>query len=390
MKDAVQIASELVRIGSVNPMGRLLTGPGIGEAALGAYIEKHLRSLGIPVWRQPVSPGRENVVARLDMPGSRRSVLLDAHQDTVPVDTMTIPPFSGEISGGKLRGRGACDVKGGIAAILAAAGRLSAERPRGAASLVIGFTVDEEHTFWGARRLMQGPWTLSGADSRRPDMAFVVEPTLLTVVIAHKGLMRWRIRTEGKSSHGASPELGVNAIYSMAQVIQGLEAHARDLAGSPPHPLLGRPTLNVGLISGGTSANTVPASCAVEIDRRLVPGEDPRAALASCRSYLGERLGPKYPVTFEEPWLAEPALDTPADSEIVAVASGAVAAVMGASRTGGVPFGTDGSTIAGAGVPTVVIGPGDIAQAHTEDEWIDTSQIGLAAEVFFEIVRRAG
>jgi acetylornithine deacetylase len=390
MKDAVQIASELVRIGSVNPMGRLLTGPGVGEAGLGAYIEEHLRSLGIPVWRQAVTPGRENVVARVDIPGSRRTLLLDAHQDTVPVDTMTIPPFSGEVSGGRLRGRGSCDVKGGIAAILAAAGRLAAERPHGAASVVMGFTVDEEHTFWGARRLMQGPWAAAGGDGGRPDMAFVVEPTLLTVVIAHKGLMRWKVRTEGKSSHGASPELGVNAIYAMAAVIQGLEAHARELSTGRGHPLLGRPTLNVGLVSGGTSVNTVPASCAVEIDRRLIPGEDPAEALAACRVFLERRLGAAYPVIFDEPWLAEPALDTPADAEIVAVAADSVAAVTGRSRTSGAPYGTDGSTIASAGLPTVVIGPGDIAQAHTEDEWIDTSQIGLAAEVFFEIARRAG
>jgi acetylornithine deacetylase/succinyl-diaminopimelate desuccinylase-like protein len=390
MTDAVRIASELVRIASINPMGRGLEGPGIGEAALSAWLESHLRGLGVPVWRQHVRPGRDNVVARMDAPGAGRTILLDVHQDTVPGDAMKIPPFSGEVSGGRLWGRGACDVKGGMASVLAAAARLAAKRPRGTASVILAFTVDEEHTFRGAQRLMQGPWGSSGADLPGPDMAVVVEPTLLKVVIAHKGLTRWKVRTTGRSSHGASPELGVNAVYLMSPVIQALEEHARELGRAAPHPLLGRPTMNLGLVSGGTSVNTVPASCVVELDRRLIPGEDAAGAWRACRDGVIARLPQGHPVSFEEPWLAEPPLDTPSDARVVSLAMEAVSAVEGRAETRGVPYGTDGSTIAAAGVPTIVLGPGDIAQAHTEDEWIETAQIERAAEVFYRLMVAAG
>jgi acetylornithine deacetylase/succinyl-diaminopimelate desuccinylase-like protein len=388
MNDPVRIASELVRIGSVNPMNRGLTGPGVGEAALSVYLEAFLRDAGLTVWRQEVRPGRENVLARLDIPGARRSILFDVHQDTVPTDTMTIPPFSGEVSGGRLQGRGSCDVKGGMASVLSAAARLAREKPKGGASVVFAFTVDEEHTFWGARRLMEGPWSPGGPGEPRPSMAFVVEPTLLSVVVAHKGLSRWFVRTHGKSSHGASPHLGVNAVYLMAPVIAALQEHAASLSSSAPHPLLGRPTLNVGLIRGGTSVNTVPALCEVEIDRRLIPFEDPLSAWRACRDEVSSRVGGA--VDFGEPWMAEPALDTSPDSEVARIALDGAAVFTGSRTPIGVPYGTDGSTIASGGIPTVVLGPGDIAQAHTEDEWIETAQIEKAAELFFDIVRRAG
>jgi len=208
----LEIARDLVRIGSVNPMGRGIEGPTIGEARLTARLEQVLESIGATCRRQVVAPGRENLVAQLSWPGAGRPVLLEAHQDTVPVDGMTVAPFAADVRGGRLYGRGACDVKGGMAAIVAAMERLALERPRGAASVVAAFTVDEESGFTGVRRL-------SRELPAGPRFAVVAEPTRLQVVVAHKGLVRWKVRTTGRSCHSARPSDGVNAVYRMAPVL---------------------------------------------------------------------------------------------------------------------------------------------------------------------------
>jgi acetylornithine deacetylase ArgE len=382
MSRVLEIARDFVRIGSVNPMGRGIEGPTIGETRLTSRLEHLLEAIGARCRRQPVAPGRDNLVAELSWPGAGRPVMLEAHQDTVPVDGMTVAPFDAEVRGGRLYGRGACDVKGGMAAIIAAMERLALEKPRGAASVVAAFTVDEESGFSGVRRLARDL-------PRHIAFAVVAEPTRLEVVVAHKGLVRWKVRTIGRSCHSARPADGVNAVYRMAPVLSALEQYANDLAGRRTHPLLGGPTLSVGVIRGGTSVNTVPGSCEVEIDRRLLPGEDPAGAVDDCRTFLGRRL-PGLEFEVEPAWISDLALDTPADSEVVRVSLAAVRKVLGRAEPVGVPYGTDGSKLAEAGLPTVVIGPGDIAQAHTVDEWIEIDQLERAVEVYMELVTAAG
>jgi acetylornithine deacetylase ArgE len=382
MSRVLEIARELVRIGSVNPMGRGIEGPTVGEARLTSWLERLLESIGARCRRQTVTPGRDNLVADLTWPGAGRPVMLEAHQDTVPVDGMSVAPFDAEVRGGRLYGRGACDVKGGMAAILAAMERLAAEQPRGVASIVAAFTVDEESGFTGVRHLVRE----LPVDLR---FAVVAEPTCLEVVVAHKGLVRWKVRTRGRSCHSARPADGVNAVYRMAPVLSALEHYAADLAGRRTHPLLGGPTLSVGVIRGGTSVNTVPGSCEVEIDRRLLPGEDPSGAVDDCRAFLA-RHRPVLECEVEPAWICDPALDTPADSEAVRVSLAGVRKVLGRAEPVGVPYGTDGSKLAEAGLPTVVIGPGDIAQAHTMDEWIDIEQLEQAVEVYLSIAKAAG
>jgi acetylornithine deacetylase len=382
MSRVLEIARDLVRIGSINPMGRGIEGPTVGEARLTSWLERLLQSFGARCRRQAVAPGRDNLIAELTWPGAGRPMMLEAHQDTVPVDGMSVSPFGAEVRDGRLYGRGACDVKGGMAAILAAMERLAVEQPRGAASIVAAFTVDEESGFTGVRHL---------ARALPPNLSFAVvaEPTRLEVVVAHKGLVRWKVRTIGRSCHSARPADGVNAVYRMAPVLSALEQYAIDLAGRRAHPLLGGPTLSVGVIRGGTSVNTVPGSCEVEIDRRLLPGEDPAGAVDDCRVFLARRL-PGVDLQVEPAWISDFALDTPADSEAVRVSLAAVRKVLGRAEPVGVPYGTDGSKLAEAGLPTVVIGPGDIAQAHTVDEWIEIDQLERAVEVYVELVTAAG
>jgi acetylornithine deacetylase len=383
VNETTRLLRDLVRIPSVNPMGRPLAGPELYEHRLTAYLEEFLRGLGVPCARQPVAPLRDNLVARFEPAGAARTLVLEAHQDTVPADHMTVPPFEGQIEGGRLYGRGACDIKGGMAAMLAAFARLARERPRGAARVVLACTVDEEFTFLGAQRLAEQD--LRGG-CPGPVEAVVAEPTGLEVVDAHKGVVRWHLSTAGRSCHSSRPELGDNAIYRMARLLPHVARYAEELRASRADPRLGPPTLSVGRIEGGTSVNIVPDHCDVEVDRRLVPGEDPRAAPGLLADYL-RRHAPGEEFACSEAWLAAPALAPEGSAGLVARLGAAVDAVAGAHRVVAVPYGTDASTLAEAGIPSVVFGPGDIARAHTRDEWVPLGEVEQAAEILYRLAR---
>ncbi|HET6572290.1 MAG TPA: M20 family metallopeptidase [Fimbriiglobus sp.] len=371
------LLADLVRLPSVNPMGRTDLPPGlVHEARVTDYLEAQLRGLGVPYQRQHVAPGRDNIIAHYTPPAPPFTVLWEAHQDTVPVDGMTIDPFAAEVRDGKLFGRGACDVKAGIACMLAAFARLVREKPAGSAAVVLAFTVDEEHTFLGVQHLMR-----SGI---RADCAVVAEPTGLNVVDAHKGVVRWRVETAGRACHSSRPDDGENAIYHMARVIYEVENYAGWLSARPPHPTLGPPTLSLGRIEGGTSPNTVPDFCRIDLDRRLLPGETAAAAIADLEEWFrNEPNTAGIPYTFSAPLLACPPLNPEGSGELVRRLGRAIDTVAGSHEVVAVPYGTDASTIAQAGVPAVVFGPGDIAQAHTKDEWVELGQVERAAEVLF-------
>jgi acetylornithine deacetylase len=217
----------------------------------------------------------------------------------------------------------------------------------------------------------------------RPDYAIVAEPTLLNIVNAHKGVVRWHLETAGKACHSSRPEQGVNAIYRMGWLLNGVEEYAGKLRNLPPDPLLGPRTLSVGRIIGGVSANTVPDICRIDVDRRLIPGENPAAAVADLSEFLKEYPGIDFPFTATTPQLACPPLDPSRSGELVKRLGATIDSVVGRHIVHAVPYGTDASTVAGVGVPTVVFGPGDIAQAHTKDEWIDLAQLEPAAEILF-------
>jgi acetylornithine deacetylase len=220
--DAVtRLLRDLVQIPSVNPMGRPMEGPGVLEAGVTAYLEHFFDDLGVACRLQEVAPGRSNILATYEAPAARRTILFDAHQDTVPIDGMTIDPFGATVEGGRMYGRGACDIKGGMAAMLTAFARLVRERPAGSASVVMACTVDEEFTHKGSSRLADEP---VGAE-----LAIVAEPTRLQIVNTHKGAVRWKVRTLGRACHSSTPHLGDNAIYRMARGVDVLRGHAEDL-----------------------------------------------------------------------------------------------------------------------------------------------------------------
>jgi acetylornithine deacetylase len=356
-------------------MGRPLHTPDLYEHRVTAYLEDFFKGLGVPSERQPIAPQRDNILARCELPGARRTLVLEAHQDTVPTDNMTIDPFGGVIEDGRLYGRGACDIKGGMAAMLAAFARVVRERPAGACNLIMACSVDEEHTFHGVQQMARG---------LRADAAVVAEPTQLHVVNAHKGVIRWDLVTTGRSCHSSAPEKGVNAIYRMGRLLPAVEQYAERLRMSRTDPLLGPPTLSVGRIDGGTSANTVPDRCRAEIDRRLVPGEDP-AAPGQLAAFLEREAGIEFPFEMSPLWLNCPALAPDLSADLVARLGRAIAAVAGPHEVRAVPYGTDASTLALAGIPAVVFGPGDIARAHTCDEWVPLDEVEQASEILYRL-----
>jgi acetylornithine deacetylase/succinyl-diaminopimelate desuccinylase-like protein len=390
--DLAATLAELVAIPSVNPMGRIVSGPEYYEYRLTDHLERLFGRLRLRTERQTIAPRRDNLLVRLDgekTPESGGSLLLfEVHQDTVPVEGMAIEPWTPAVRDGRLYGRGSCDVKGGMAAMLGALARLAEERPPNRPTLVMACTVNEEHGFTGASGLCR-LW--SGERSaflpRAPDAAIVAEPTQLRIVVAHKGVNRWRCHTTGRAAHSSRPEAGDNAIYRMAPIVAALEQYDRQvLWGSPTHALCGRPTLSVGTISGGISVNTIPDHCTIEIDRRLIPGEEPTVAYQQTIDYLRTAIGDPLALSHiehETPFIQSPGLSNATNGEVAERLSRAVHDVTGQAERVGVPFGTDAAAIARAGVPAVVFGPGSIEQAHTADEWVSLEEVEQAAEILY-------
>jgi acetylornithine deacetylase len=358
-------------------MGRAVSGPDFLETRLTAYLEQWFDDLGVRHWRQSVAPGRDNVLASFDQPATHRLLLFDVHQDTVPAGGMTIPPFTPVIERGRLYGRGSCDVKGSMAAMLTAFARLVRERPARSASVLLACTVDEEFTHLGSSQL--------SITNHRADLAIVAEPTLLDIVTCHKGVLRWKIRTKGLACHSSTPELGQNAIYRMAKVLDAAEKYAEKVKQKKPHEMLGSPSFSIGRIEGGESVNVVPDWCEVEVDRRLIPGEGFEECMREAFDAIGPEQGDANWIEFAKPWVQMPPLEPSAAAWLDRLSAAIEGATGQRPQVRGVPFGTDAGPLWAAGTPCVVFGPGDIAQAHTKDEWIDLDQVAQAAEAYFRI-----
>jgi acetylornithine deacetylase len=277
-----------------------------------------------------------------------------------------------------------------MAAMLAAVARLHQERPAAMPTIVMACTVNEESGFTGAAALPR-LWEagVSKLLPRRPDAAVVAEPTSLQVVVAHKGVVRWRCHARGRAAHSAQPETGENAIYRMARALVAIERYQKEVVGTlGSHPLSGRATLNVGTIAGGVSVNTVPDRCTIEIDRRLAGREEPGPAQRHLIEYLQGQCDAASWLEHEAPFMSGLPLDNEANGPLAERLAAAACEVAGQCRQVGVPYATDAAVLAAAGIPAVVFGPGSIAQAHTADEWIDLGEVHQAAEIYYRFARR--
>lgn len=364
MMTATEIAQELVRIPSVNPDGD----PGTtrtGEQACATWTADFLKSFGAESELREVFPERPNVVGKLatDAPGKPR-ILFAPHTDTVSVAGMTISPFSGEISDGKLHGRGASDTKGPMASMLWAL----REAAPWAASLPfeIWFAglVGEEAGQHGARAL-----------AAQEKFAFVIagEPTNLNVVHTHKGSGWTTLRTRGRAVHASRPREGKNAIYAMVEAIDCIRTEVAAELAKLNDPVLGSPTVSVGLISGGSKVNIVPDFCEAKVDMRTIPGQDPQILERLVRARVPEI---EIEVTGSLPLHTEPGHPLIQKLE-----------TCGAKLVGA-PWFCDAAVFAGKGCPAVALGPGSIAQAHTCDEFIEVSEIERGAQFFLRFLER--
>lgn len=364
MKSILDTLSDMVRINSVNPAYE----SGVPELEMQRYVSNFMRSYGIDVVEQQVLPDRFNVIACLPGRNPGRRLIFEAHCDTAGITGMTIPPFEPEIRDGRLYGRGACDTKAGLAAMMHALAELKTTGITPPCEVWVVSAVGEEVDGCGAMRLCEG---------LTADAAVVSEPTDLHAVVATKGVLRWRISTRGVAAHSSKPHLGVNAIYRMARILEHLEAENARLAGKE-HPLVGPATLSVGVIQGGTQINIVPEHCVIEIDRRLIPGEDPQTVFEQYAEELNAEC--------ERPMLSEIPLDTPCDAPIALLASRTLTGMGLDGAPFGVPYGSDASKFMRSRIPSIVLGPGSIDQAHTADEWVEVRQVERALDVYLKIM----
>ncbi|MCB1061926.1 MAG: M20/M25/M40 family metallo-hydrolase, partial [Verrucomicrobiae bacterium] len=254
----IDTLSDLIRINSINPEWN-----GPGEREVADFVRAFFLDAGIAVIEDEVLPNRPNLMVRLPGRDRSRSVMLEVHLDTVSVADMTIPPFEPELRDGLLYGRGACDDKAGLAAMMHAVRDIHESGELPPCDVIFAAVIDEEHHYRGVTRLIE--W-LRESGEPLPLAAVVAEPTQLRVTRANKGVLRWRIATRGKSAHSSKPHLGVNAIVHMAAVIQALESDQTRLADDV-HPLLGPATCSIGLIDGGAQVNFVPEHCRITLDR---------------------------------------------------------------------------------------------------------------------------
>jgi acetylornithine deacetylase len=401
--DPVETLQQLIRTPSVNPMGRPLTEPTHGESRVTDLLQSICEQQGWAWLRQRVHTARENIVAVVAGDPAVESggelLLWDVHQDTVPIEGMTVAPFGGDVRDGRVYGRGSCDVKGSMAAMIAALSRMdgSTRRP----TIVIAFTANEECGFTGARALcdLWNPERRELADitgatitpaqlfPRRPDAAIVAEPTQFNVVVAHHGVVRWRCHTLGRAAHTSRPDQGVNAIYAMAGVVRAIEHyHVKLRETARVHPLCGRPSVCVSTIHGGVGVNTVPERATIEIDRRLGPNDQPAEAYQQLIDHItatAELGGCR--IEHDAPFMDSGGLSDQHNRPLAEKVAKLVRAAGRKSELVGVPFGTDAAAISAAGVPTIVFGPGSIAQAHTADEFIEIDQLEFGAELFHRI-----
>jgi acetylornithine deacetylase/succinyl-diaminopimelate desuccinylase-like protein len=365
MKPAHFLA-ELIALPSVNPAFLPAGDPRAGEHRVADFLAATAARGGLDVEFHEVSPNRRNLIARFTPSGRvKKRVVLAPHTDTVGDLGMSDRLFQPEIRNGRLYGRGACDTKGSVASMLMAVLSLALQGRRPATTeIIFAGLIDEENSQLGSRALVRSGF--------KADLAIVGEPTQLQVVTAHKGDLWLKVTTRGKSAHGAKPHLGKNAIHSMAQIINLIETDYATTLKNQSHPLLGQATVNVGSIRGGTQPNIVPDWCEISIDRRTLPGETSATVLRGLRKFLVKH-GLKATINDSKEAPA-PSLETNPRLPLVQ----ALLASVGQNSTVGVDYFCDAAILAAGGIPSVVFGPGDIAQAHTATEWISVRQLDQA------------
>lgn len=363
--DAVALARELVRIDSRNPS---LVAGAPGERAVARALADVLQAWGAAVELRDAAPSRPNVIARIGRAGGR-TIMFNGHLDVVGVDGMTHEPFAGTEREGRLWGRGAADMKGGVAAMCAAAVRAADAGLDG--EIVIAAVADEEYDSIGTRALI--------ADGVRADAAIVTEPTRLAIAPAHRGFAWLTADVRGRAAHGSRYDIGVDAIRHAGLLLAELDAAEERATPGPTHPLLGRGSWHASTIAGGTGLSTYPDRCTLRIERRTLPGEAAAQAFDELRS-AAARVRARRP-SFDAELsldLSQSPSDVPVDAPVVRELVAAIGAAGERARIEGLSAWTDCALLNEAGIPAICYGPGDIGLAHAAAEWVETAEIERA------------
>ena len=366
MSQVVKLLRDLIALPSVNNAFLPPGDPHAGEELVADYLKNRAKKAGLEIETQATNSGRDNLIVRLKPLGqTTHRIILAPHMDTVGGDLDKI--FRPTKKGERLHGRGACDTKGSVAVMFHAMEHLAKRhRPANTEIVFIGF-VDEECDQTGSRAFSKL--------KLKANLALVGEPTRCRVVTAHKGDLWLRLSSRGKAAHGARPELGRNAVHTMAKCIDTIETEYAQNLWKRRHPVLGHPTINTGIVRGGSQPNIVPDVCEADLDRRTLPGE----SFTTISREIGEVLkkrGLKARLTNVKGYTC-PAMET--DPTLPMVQQ--LMRTVRQTKPLGVDYYCDAANIAATGVPAIVWGPGDIAQAHTADEWISIRQLERGMDV---------
>jgi len=373
MSEIINLLQQLVSINSINP-DVVADGPGEGEIA--GFVANWLTKAGLEVEIDEPEPGRPNVIGIVRGTGGGRSLLLNAHMDTVGVAGME-RPHEPSIIGGRLYGRGAYDMKAGLASIMYAAANARKLNFRG--DVIVTAVSDEEYASIGTSSVVK-QW--------RADAAIVTEPTELDIYIAHKGFAWLEVETIGTAAHGSRPDLGVDAIVKMGKILAGLEELDRSLRAHPSHRLLKSGSVHASLITGGQELSSYPDHCKLGIERRTIPGETQESVEAEIQGIFDHiaRTDLDFKASVRTTLVREP-FEVPEDELIVQVVRRQATALLG--RKPAIGSGTawmDAALLSAAGIPTVIFGPGGEG-AHAVVEWADLEQLEQCSEVLLSVIK---
>jgi acetylornithine deacetylase len=373
MNDTTALLARLVAIDSINP--NLVPG-GAGESDIAHFVANWLGEAGVEVTLDETVPGRVSVIGTVHGTGGGRSLLLNAHLDTVGVAGMQ-RPFEPVVEGNRLYGRGAYDMKAGLAAIMTVTALAKRHRFRG--DVILTAVADEEFASLGTQSILK---------QISADAAIVTEPTALRLCIAHKGFVWMEITAEGLAAHGSRPDLGCDAIVKMGHILVGIDHLDQSLrAAGSAHHLLGTGSLHASLIEGGQELSSYPERCVLQIERRTIPGETKELVEAEIQEVISavQAADPRVVARHRSTVVREP-LAVPENAPIVQSLSQQAAAILGAAPpVVGETFWTDAALLAAAGIPAILYGPGG-AGAHAAVEWADLEQLQACTDVLLATV----
>jgi acetylornithine deacetylase len=377
MDEVIHLLEQLVRVESINPD---LVESGAGEAPIARFVSDWAKHTGLEVIEQDAAPERPNVIIRAPGSGGGRSLMFNAHLDTVGIDGMA-NPLMPRIENGRMYGRGTYDMKASLAAILIAARNAKDMNLRG--DVFVSAVADEEYASIGTEAVLR-EWSRWTADA-----VVVTEPTEMQVCIAHKGFVWLDVETHGKAAHGSRPNLGIDAITKMGHVLTELDQLNQLLQASPTHPYLGSGSLHASVISGGQGWSAYPAHCHLQLERRTIPGETPEIVQEQVQKILNQLAAGDQDFQGEVRLnLQRPPFSVDPDAEIVRTLRDAVTHVTGSEASlAGNTFWMDAAMFMEAGIPTVVFGPhGD--GAHADVEWVDLDSVRQCVDIYTALIER--